>query len=354
MPPGSINENNTPSISNVLTQEETTELIAQFEQHRKVLKCPHCEKQGLFRRNGHTKTEPPQALFCCTSCGSSYRAITMRSIIHSCISSFTQMSTTESVEISRPSQTTPTNQLDSLGSQSGDVQSLLNMIQRLTQELAAARSEIEQLRTTTIQLQNQLNHERLTSNQPTPPVITNIQSSFDIPEPTPTTSPWHNPDQVRRLKESLMQQRQQRRQQRQEAAARILQPPSENQGFKYIYLPTKARVPIGQLRSRLRKLDINNNRVLDIHHPDRNVVALLVHNDYADELRPICNDSRYFYAQGWISKQTLQENLPSNRRNNEPESDPLCFEDENMSTTDEYKNQDLPSDEACMNDALSL
>ncbi|KAG1494113.1 hypothetical protein G6F53_012631 [Rhizopus delemar] len=56
--------------------------------------------------------------------------------------------------------------------------------------------------------------------------------------------------------------------------------------------------------------------------------------------------ARYFYAQGWISKQTLQENLPSNRRNNEPESDPLCFEDENMSTTDEYKNQDLPSDEA--------
>ncbi|KAG1520570.1 hypothetical protein G6F46_015715 [Rhizopus delemar] len=64
--------------------------------------------------------------------------------------------------------------------------------------------------------------------------------------------------------------------------------------------------------------------------------------------------ARYFYAQGWISKQTLQENLPSSRRNNEPESDPLYFEDENMSTTDEYKNQDLPSDEACMNDALSL
>ncbi|KAG1055594.1 hypothetical protein G6F43_002466 [Rhizopus delemar] len=81
MPPGSINQNNTLSISNVLTQEETTELIAQFEQHRKVLKCPHCEKQGLFRRNGHIKTEPLIALFRCTSCGSSYRAITMRSII---------------------------------------------------------------------------------------------------------------------------------------------------------------------------------------------------------------------------------------------------------------------------------
>ncbi|KAG1038955.1 hypothetical protein G6F43_012606 [Rhizopus delemar] len=305
MPPSSINQNNTPSISNVLTQEETTELIAQFEQH-------------------------------------------------------------QSVEVSRPSQTSPTHQLDSLGNQSGDLQSLLNMIQRLTKELAAARSEIDQLPTTTIQLQNQLNHERLTRNQPTPPVITNTQPSFDIPEPTPTASPWPNPDQ---------------------AAARILQPPSENQGFKYIYLPMKARVPIGQLRSRLRKLDINNNRILDIHYPDRNVVALLVHNDYTDEFRSHlqrfkvtpkddfnpCNpklfrDPQYadasdeelanlafmHHCNRWISKQTLQENLPSSRRNNEPESDPLYFEDENMSTTDEYKNQDLPSDEACMNDALSL
>ncbi|KAG1052345.1 hypothetical protein G6F43_005518 [Rhizopus delemar] len=111
MPPGSINQKNTPNIPSVLTQEETTELIAQFEQHH------------------------------------------------------------------------------SLGSQSDDLQSLLNMIQRLKQELAAARSEIGQFRTTTIQLQNQLNHERLIHNQPTPPVITNTQSSFDIPELTPTASP---------------------------------------------------------------------------------------------------------------------------------------------------------------------
>ena len=73
--------------------------------------------------------------------------------------------------------------------------------------------------------------------------------------------------------------------QRQEAAARLLQPPSENQGFQYVYLPTKARVPIGQIRTRLRKLGIINNRILDIHYPDRNIVTLLVHNDYVSELR---------------------------------------------------------------------
>ncbi|KAG1597920.1 hypothetical protein G6F46_014233 [Rhizopus delemar] len=77
------------------------------------------------------------------------------------------------------------------------------MIQRLTQELAAARSEIEQLRTTTIQLQNQFNHERLTSNQPTPPVITNTQSSFDIPEPTPTASPWPTTTKTRSRRQNI-------------------------------------------------------------------------------------------------------------------------------------------------------
>jgi hypothetical protein len=39
------------------------------------------------------------------------------------------------------------------------------------------------------------------------------------------------------------------------------------------------------LRSKLRDLRINHSRILDIHYPDRHIVALLVHNDYADELR---------------------------------------------------------------------
>ncbi|KAG1024491.1 hypothetical protein G6F43_014171 [Rhizopus delemar] len=72
----------------------------------------------------------------------------------------------------------------------------------------------------------------------------------------------------------MLEKRQQRRIQRQENAARFLQPPSENQGFQYIYIPTKARVPIGQLRNRLRRLDINNSRILDINYPTRNIVAL--------------------------------------------------------------------------------
>ncbi|KAG0756944.1 hypothetical protein G6F24_010814 [Rhizopus arrhizus] len=99
------------------------------------------------------------------------------------------------------------------------------------------------------------------------------------------SAPWHEPAKLQRIKDNLFASRNQRRIQRQEAAARFLQPPSDNQGFQYIYVLTKVRVPIGQVRSRLRKLDINNNRILDIHYPDRNILALLVHNDYAAELR---------------------------------------------------------------------
>lgn len=64
-----------------------------------------------------------------------------------------------------------------------------------------------------------------------------------------------------------------------------MQPPSKNQGFQYLYLSTKARSPVGQVRSRLRKLKISNDRIIDISYPDRHDVALMVDNDYADELR---------------------------------------------------------------------
>ncbi|KAG1549161.1 hypothetical protein G6F47_002729 [Rhizopus delemar] len=166
-----------------------------------------------------------------------------------------------------------------------DSQSLLNMIQLLTKELASARTETERLRVQTAQLQEQLNQQNNASNP------TNHLNPSEFPpfQNTATAllqlTPWHQPEKLQKIKDQLTAQRQQRRLQRQEATARLLQPPSTNQGFKYIYLPTKARVPIGQIRSRLRKLDINNNRIIDIHYPDRNIVALLIHNDYEDELR---------------------------------------------------------------------
>jgi hypothetical protein len=159
------------------------------------------------------------------------------------------------------------------------------MIQLLTKELTSARTEIERLRAQTEHLQEQLNQQNATSNTTNPlnssdfPPLRNITTTLLQP------TPWHQSERLQQIKDQLTAQQQQRLLQRQEAATRLLQPPSTNQGFKYIYLPTKARVPIGQIRSHLRKLDINNNHIIDIHYPDSNIVALLIHNDYEDELR---------------------------------------------------------------------
>jgi hypothetical protein len=51
-----------------------------------------------------------------------------------------------------------------------------------------------------------------------------------------------------------------------------------------LYISTKARIPVGALRTTFRKLGVNNARFLDIHYPARNTAAILIHNDYKDEL----------------------------------------------------------------------
>ncbi|KAG1136615.1 hypothetical protein G6F37_012520 [Rhizopus arrhizus] len=71
------------------------------------------------------------------------------------------------------------------------------------------------------------------------------------------------------------------------AAARFFQPPSENQDFKYHYVPTKARIPVGTLRTTFRKFGINNARLLDVHYPARNIAAILIHNDYEQEFKDL-------------------------------------------------------------------
>lgn len=48
-----------------------------------------------------------------------------------------------------------------------------------------------------------------------------------------------------------------------------------------MYLPTRFREGIQSLRKKLRQLKLDNGRILDVHYPDNNIVALLVHNDYA-------------------------------------------------------------------------
>ncbi|KAI8049115.1 uncharacterized protein B0P05DRAFT_480654, partial [Gilbertella persicaria] len=59
------------------------------------------------------------------------------------------------------------------------------------------------------------------------------------------------------------------------SAVCLFQSPSQNQGFQCLYISNKARVPVGQLRSRIRTLEINNAIILETHYPDQNIDALL-------------------------------------------------------------------------------
>lgn len=71
------------------------------------------------------------------------------------------------------------------------------------------------------------------------------------------------------------------------SAARTFAPISSNQGYQFIYLNTRGRDSESVMRYKLRTLHIHSGRVINIHYPDRHVVALLVHNDYAEEATSI-------------------------------------------------------------------
>ncbi|KAG1350917.1 hypothetical protein G6F61_014704 [Rhizopus arrhizus] len=69
-----------------------------------------------------------------------------------------------------------------------------------------------------------------------------------------------------------------------EAIHRRFQPVAESHDYQYLYLPSRYREPISSLRAKLAKLKINNARVLDVHYPDSQVVALLLHTDYIPDV----------------------------------------------------------------------
>lgn len=66
-----------------------------------------------------------------------------------------------------------------------------------------------------------------------------------------------------------------------QVVARIFAPPSENNGYQYLYLPCRFRESITSVRKKVGMLGLENWRILDVYHPTTRVVALLVHNDYA-------------------------------------------------------------------------
>ncbi|KAI8635922.1 hypothetical protein BD408DRAFT_326842, partial [Parasitella parasitica] len=66
------------------------------------------------------------------------------------------------------------------------------------------------------------------------------------------------------------------------------QPPAAPVGYTCIYLPINRKTKHTELREKLRILKINLNRIYAIQRPAKNIVSLLVHTGYAQEILNIC------------------------------------------------------------------
>jgi hypothetical protein len=172
------------------------------------------------------------------------------------------------------------------------ISQLTKQVERLTTELNQAREQIARL--VALQASAQENNSaQAIANTEFPPLYGANSQNLDG---SISQAPWHNPSKVAALKQSMYLNRQKNRVRKEETASRFFQPPSTNQGFQYLYVSTKARVPVGKLRSYLRNMGVNNARVLDIHYPDRNIAALLVHNDYVSEFKQLLETKRVHFA----------------------------------------------------------
>ncbi|KAJ1960063.1 hypothetical protein IWQ62_004371, partial [Dispira parvispora] len=76
-----------------------------------------------------------------------------------------------------------------------------------------------------------------------------------------------------------------------EAAARTFQECTDPQGYPFVYLCSR-RITKRDARFSLHNLRVNANRILDISFPAHNVVGLLVHVQFKDELVELLSNNK--------------------------------------------------------------
>ncbi|CEP20194.1 hypothetical protein [Parasitella parasitica] len=244
-----------------LTDDQLKALSQGFIEHRKTVPCPNCKIPTVFRTKGKSKAinHEKEYQYLCTVCNRIMHADDMLALV------------TRPVDMEEDSQPLAIDsQLSALDSQLPDVESQPPFT---SSQPPLSQFELE------LNLKEQLNDKQQRQLSTVTP--NTLQEDFPaLLVPNYQSAPWHQPQQTLSLTQIVSKNQQKR----EAAAARLLQPPSNTQGFQYLYLPTKARIPLGKLRTTLKKLRVNNGRILDLHYPDRNIVAVLVHNDYVPEL----------------------------------------------------------------------
>ncbi|KAI9491382.1 hypothetical protein BDB00DRAFT_913528 [Zychaea mexicana] len=146
----------------------------------------------------------------------------------------------------------------------------------LTQELQAARAEIAKLQQQ--HQPQQKEHAAITSSED--PAPQGSQASKYAPGTEKPSSPPASKTTPSYAKVAAKGVRAPKKRAVAAAARHLTEVPA-NQGYQFIYIPCRHRMTITNMRGLLRTLRIENSRVLDIHFPDHQTAALLVHNEYA-------------------------------------------------------------------------
>ncbi|KAG1495809.1 hypothetical protein G6F45_007064 [Rhizopus arrhizus] len=226
-----------------------------------------------------------------------------------------------------------------------------------------ARAEINSLRSQTDKLQQQLLQQTQTAD-PFPSL--NQQPPRRNPEAMTQVSsiesaPWHEHAKIQRIKDNLIASRNQRRLQRQEAAARFLQPPSDNHRSQYIYVLTKARVSIGQRFIATIKDEFDPCSSQNLRDPkyanfpleERTNRAFMHHCDRIERALQFIRVpvkfavARHFFSKGWINQKTLLGIIPMRCPRHQGLVDDLYYsEDDQTSTTNEHEDNHSSSNNA--------
>ncbi|KAI8330231.1 hypothetical protein BC941DRAFT_456907 [Chlamydoabsidia padenii] len=152
-----------------------------------------------------------------------------------------------------------------------------DIINQLKQQLAQHQQQTPQQHHSQHHQPQQYQHQAQQQQQP------GTTTATATTHQEPTMNPWQNVTRLRKVRQSMGPTTISRSLQKIQAAARVFFPPSPNQGFQYVYLNTNKRLPTKELRTKFRRLGITTSRLLDIHYPTKNVLAILVHNDFTAE-----------------------------------------------------------------------
>ncbi|KAI7853448.1 hypothetical protein BDC45DRAFT_570222 [Circinella umbellata] len=250
----------------LLTAEEVIKLNNDFKKYRLSIPCPTgtCKDISMAPNGFAPRQQPKQPRFKCRTCskGNVTAAIMQKMINKVALEGHQQHPSPTDLEMEHE-----TTNHDPISSQFST-----ETLHYIINELNSQKKQIERHETVfeEIQEKEQQKEQQETNFPPLRPTLhgDNIQNSM--------ASNWAY--HIRSKHPKPLPETQQRRL---EAAARVFQCLTDTDGFQYVYLPSRAHIPVGKLRGTLRRFGIDNSQILDIQYPARQTIGLLAHNDFA-------------------------------------------------------------------------